>query len=58
MPREYIGSLVLKEFEGEMFYIPEKWHEYLTFLYGDYMKLPDEEDRKPRHGLKESEEEK
>lgn len=58
MPREYIGSPVLKEFEGEMFYIPEKWHEYLTFLYGDYMKLPDEKDRKPRHGLKESEEEK
>lgn len=58
MPREYIGNPVLKEFEGEMFYIPEKWHEYLTFLYGDYMKLPDEKDRKPRHGLKESEEEK
>lgn len=58
MPREYIGTPVLKKFEGEMFYIPEKWHEYLTFLYGDYMKLPDEKDRKPRHGLKESEESK
>lgn len=55
MPKEYIGNPVLKEFEGEMFYIPEKWHEYLTFLYGDYMKLPDEKDRKPRHGLRGSE---
>lgn len=50
MPREYIGNPILKEFEGEMFYIPEQWDKYLTHLYGDYMKLPSEEERKPKHG--------
>lgn len=50
MPKEYIGIPVLKEFEKEMFYVPEQWDKYLTHLYGDYMKLPKEEDRKPKHG--------
>lgn len=49
MPKEYIGTPVLKEFEKEMFYVPEQWDKYLTHLYGDYMKLPKEEDRKPKH---------
>lgn len=50
MPREYIGNPILKEFEGELFPIPEQWDKYLTHLYGDYMKLPNEAERKPKHG--------
>ena len=52
MPKEYIGTPILKEFEGEMFYIPEQWDKYLTHLYGDYMKLPNKEERKPKHKIK------
>lgn len=32
-------------FEDAYFCAPEKWDEYLTVAYGDYMKLPDEKDR-------------
>lgn len=45
----YIKELYpLKEgmFEGFKVKIPCKNHEYLTRMYGDYMKLPPEEDRK------------
>lgn len=37
------------EFEGYSFYAPKKHHEYLTNIYGEYMKLPPEEDRKTHH---------
>lgn len=33
-------------FEGVLCNAPEKYHEILTVLYGDYMQLPPEEDRK------------
>lgn len=33
------------EFENHMFAAPNKWHEYLTRVYGDYMKLPPVEQR-------------
>lgn len=49
MPRKYIGNPVLKEFEGDLFPIPEQWDKYLTHLYGDYMKLPPKELQKPHH---------
>lgn len=34
------------EFEGHMFQCMKGAHEYLSYSYGDYMKLPPEEDRK------------
>ena len=40
------------EFEGEMFYSPSNYHEYLSHLYGDYMQLPPEEQRTTRHEMK------
>lgn len=49
MPRKYIGTPILKEFEGEKFYIPEQWDNYLTHLYGNYMELPPLEERRPKH---------
>lgn len=37
---------ILAEFEGEQFYIPNGYDEYLTIFYGDYMQLPPIEMRK------------
>ena len=33
------------EFENHEFKAPCKWHEYLSRLYGEYMKLPPENER-------------
>ena len=40
----------LVDFEDTQFYIPARYDTYLKKWYGDYMKLPDEKDRKPEHG--------
>ncbi len=39
------GNAKLMIFEDDYYPIPEKWNEYLTQLYGDYMKLPSENER-------------
>ena len=39
------------EFEGHMFPIPSNYHDVLTRCFGDYMKLPPEEQRYPHHGI-------
>lgn len=46
MDREIYGSPVLLEFEGRQYYAPQRYTQYLTHLYGDYMQLPPEEKRK------------
>lgn len=38
-------------FEGLEVKIPSGYHEYLTSLYGDYMKVPKEDDRKKHIGI-------
>ncbi|MBD5441853.1 MAG: LicD family protein [Treponema sp.] len=43
-------SLVLHDFEGEQFYIPEKYDAVLKQYYGDYMTLPPPEKR-CNHGI-------
>lgn len=50
MPRQIFGEPVLLEFEGRSFYAPEKYEEYLTRLYGDYMQLPPPEKRQANLG--------
>ena len=40
---------VLVEFEGYKFWAPGCWDEYLTGLYGDYMKLPPVNERVTHH---------
>ena len=42
MDRAVYGHPQLAPFEDRQYYIPEKNEEYLTRIYGDYMKLPDE----------------
>ena len=37
-------------FEDTSILIPKNYHEILTLMYGDYMQLPPENSRKPKHG--------
>lgn len=46
--REYFDELTELPFETVQFPVPKKYHEYLTSFYGDYMKIPPEEER-PQH---------
>ena len=39
------GEPVRVEFEGQEFNAPEKYIDYLTNFYGDFMKLPKESER-------------
>ena len=49
MDKRVFGFPVLAEFEGRKYYVPSKIIDYLTHLFGDYMKLPpDEEQDKER----------
>ena len=40
--RNIFEDLIEHEFEGHAFYIPSRYHEFLTERYGDYMQLPPE----------------
>lgn len=40
MPKEVFGTPRLYNFEGRMYYGPEKIEKYLTRIFGNYMKLP------------------
>ena len=43
--RSWTDELVMAKFENTEFPIFKKYKEYLTYLYGDYMKLPPENER-------------
>lgn len=47
--REYLGKPTEYDFCGITIYGVEKPHEYLSSIYGDYMKLPPEEKRVSHH---------
>ncbi len=45
VPKDYFGNPCEAQFEDEIVKIPQKSHDLLTTIYGDYMKLPEEKDR-------------
>lgn len=49
MPREIFGKGSYGEFEGITVRLPERVDEYLTHMYGDYMRLPPIEERVGHH---------
>ena len=51
MKKANLEPAQLVDFDGHKFYIMANYDEYLTNLYGDYMKLPPEEDRVSRHEI-------
>lgn len=46
---DFFDKLIETKFEDKSFYISHRYEEYLTSLYGDYMKLPEPENRRPSH---------
>ncbi|MCD2492275.1 LicD family protein [Lacrimispora sp. NSJ-141] len=51
MKRDIFNKTVYVSFEDEQYPIPEKYDDCLKALYGDYMKLPPESERKGGHGV-------
>lgn len=49
---ELLDKAIYMDFEGEMLPIPEKYDEYLKFLYGDYMELAPLSTRLGCHDIK------
>lgn len=49
---EMLGVGTELVFEGECFTVPKEYKNFLTIVYGDYMKLPPEEQRKTRHSFR------
>lgn len=47
--REWIEETVALPFEDTMLMAPKGWHHVLTWIYGDYRKLPPKEKRVPAH---------
>lgn len=51
--RNYVYSdlapVHLAKFEDAEFYVPDQYHVMLSKVYGDYMKLPPENQRVPHH---------
>lgn len=50
-PREVFGTPKYVQFADTKFPVPEKYHEYLTQMFGDYMQLPPEDQRRGQHML-------
>lgn len=48
-PRYIYGKPEYVDFEDAKLPVPEHWHEYLTQMFGDYMKLPPVEKRQSHH---------
>ena len=51
VPKNYFGNGTSVTFEGIEFCAPERVDEYLTHMYGDYMKLPPEDKQVGNHIL-------
>ena len=51
MHRSVFEHYIDVEFEGHLFKAPRDYDVYQRAIYGDYMKLPPEEERTPHHGF-------
>lgn len=51
-PKELFAEFAECRFEGKVFFIPQRYDEILKIYYGDYMKLPPEEEQRPSHNYK------
>lgn len=51
VPNIYFGNSIPHKFETGVFPIPERSHEYMQHIYGNYMELPPIEKRVPKHLL-------
>ncbi len=49
IPKKWTLELIDMEFENEIVKVPSCYDKYLKHFYGDYMKIPSEEDRKAIH---------
>lgn len=45
VPKNWYTKSVKLQFEGHLFAVPYKWKEYLTKIYGDYMRIPPKQER-------------
>ncbi len=48
-PEEWLSEAVYVKFEGYSLPVPKEYDKYLTWLYGNYMQLPPEEERVSGH---------
>jgi lipopolysaccharide cholinephosphotransferase len=49
IPRKWVQGTVEMEFEGIKVNVSDKYDEWLSFVYGDYMLLPPENERVGHH---------
>jgi lipopolysaccharide cholinephosphotransferase len=49
LPKEAFSDVIEVQFENQKTYLPVGYENYLTNLYGDYMKLPPVEEQVPAH---------
>lgn len=50
--REWIENTIMHKFEKYEYMIPKMYNEFLTHVYGNYMKLPPQEQQTGRHRVK------
>lgn len=48
-PKKWIENTIKMSFENMMVALPQEYDSYLHNIFGDYMKLPPERDRTPKH---------
>lgn len=49
IPKEWVQNSIRMEFEGIKVNVSDKYDEWLTYVYGDYMSLPPENERVGHH---------